>query len=88
MPGGQANAGTIFIIIVAVIFLVIVIGLGIVGLVNRRRSGHTLKNSTFGNAIEGDQVTPTNRSYPGEPSGAGVNDDSHPGSAPQNDTAS
>ena len=54
-----------FLIILAVI-LVIVIGVAAVALIRRRQQGMTVKNSTFGNEVNGsmDQAIPPDRRSP------------------------
>jgi predicted lipid-binding transport protein (Tim44 family) len=76
MSYGQQNSElTVFLIALAVI-LIIVLVIAVVMIVRRNQRGLTLKNSTFGNNIEGDRVVPTDHSQADYSSSAGVVSDS------------
>ncbi|MFL5626548.1 MAG: hypothetical protein ACJ788_13245 [Ktedonobacteraceae bacterium] len=82
MPLGQDNELAVFLVVLAVIF-VIVIALALGAIARRNKRGRTVENSTFGNNVEGDKEVPTNRSTTEYPANAGAYDNSQPGTARQ-----
>src|SRR5438270_2021421 len=61
MPIGQDNELAVFLIALAVIF-VVVIALAAVAIMRRNKRGRTLQNSTYGNNIDSGKEVPTDRS--------------------------
>jgi hypothetical protein len=57
----QNSELTVFLVALAVILIVVLV-IAVVLIVRRYRGGLTLKNSTYGNNIEGDRIVPTDHS--------------------------